>query len=227
MPLTPGKSQKTISGNIREMIHAGHPRDVAIAAALNTARKTQRDAGGVLRTVSRHAPKLAKDPRPVWHNPKPIAHNPHPPHAHVGKLHIGPIHSPVAGRTDHLPVHVPNGSYVIPADIVSAMGEGNTMAGFKVMKRMFGGVPYSGQAMPYGAHGGPYGAELPHKAGGGEMDGVPCVVAGGEYVLAPHEVEWAGDGDMDAGHRALDKFVEGYRAKTIKTLKNLPGPRRD
>ena len=46
----------------------------------------------------------------------------------VTKVHSGPIHSAVAGRTDHLPMHVASGSYVIPADIISAMGEGNTMS---------------------------------------------------------------------------------------------------
>ena len=34
MPLTKGKSKAVISANISEMIHAGHPRDQAIAAAL-------------------------------------------------------------------------------------------------------------------------------------------------------------------------------------------------
>jgi len=46
MPLTKGKSQKTISHNISEMIDAGHPRDQAIAAALNTARKVAKAGGG-------------------------------------------------------------------------------------------------------------------------------------------------------------------------------------
>ena len=147
-----------------------------------------------------------------------------PHRAHGGsilqKLHVGPIHSAVAGRTDHLPVHVPSGSYVIPADIVSAMGEGNSMAGFKHVKRMFSGAPYS-------ASGGPYGSTLPHKASGGEVNSVPCVVAGGEYILAPHEVAWAGDGDMETGHKVLDDFVKNYRNKTIDTLKKLPGPKKD
>ena len=26
------------------------------------------------------------------------------------KIHVGPIHSPVAGRTDHLPINVPSGA---------------------------------------------------------------------------------------------------------------------
>ena len=62
---------------------------------------------------------------------------------------------------------------------------------------------------------------------GGSTDGVPVVLAGAEYVLSPHEVASAGEGDMDAGHAALDEFVKQYRAKTVKTLKGLPGPRRD
>jgi hypothetical protein len=56
---------------------------------------------------------------------------------------------------------------------------------------------------------------------------VACVLAGGEFVLSPDQVLAAGDGDMDAGHKALDAFVNQYRAKTIKTLKGLPGPKRD
>lgn len=144
------------------------------------------------------------------------------------RLHTGPIHSNVAGRTDHLPVHVPNGSYVIPADIISAMGEGNTMAGFKQMRRIFSGTPYGGGKMPYGASGGPYGQPLPGRAEGGEVDeGVPVVVAGGEYVLTPEEVKFAGDGDMETGHRVLDEFVKRMRRETINTLKKLPGPKRD
>lgn len=33
MPLKKGHSQATISGNIREMIRAGHPQNQAVAAA--------------------------------------------------------------------------------------------------------------------------------------------------------------------------------------------------
>jgi len=37
MPLKKGKSKKTISSNIREMIASGHPRKQAIAASLRQA----------------------------------------------------------------------------------------------------------------------------------------------------------------------------------------------
>ena len=150
------------------------------------------------------------------------------------RLHVGPIHSHVAGRTDHLPNHVPSNSYVLPADIVSGMGEGNTISGFRQVRRMFGGTPYGGDGGPYGQSGGPY---LVGKAEGGSMghnggppmggDPVPVVLAGGEHVLTPEEVQFAGMGDVEAGHKALDDFVKQYREKTIKTLAGLPGPRRD
>jgi hypothetical protein len=181
MPLKPGKSQKTISSNISELIHSGRPQKQAIAIALSTARKGRAEGG----------------PSPVMQKS-------------TGSTHTGPIHSPVAGRTDHLNMHVPSGAYVIPADIVSALGEGNTMAGFRAVKMMFRGAG--------------------NMATGGEAETgepVPIVAAGGEYVLSPQEVLWAGKGDMDVGHRALDEWVKGTRAELIQTLKKLPGPKRD
>lgn len=40
MPLSKGKSKKVIGHNIKEMEAAGHPKNQAIAAALNQARKS-------------------------------------------------------------------------------------------------------------------------------------------------------------------------------------------
>lgn len=124
------------------------------------------------------------------------------------KIHKGPIHSNVAGRTDHLPMHVESGSYVIPADIISAMGEGNSMAGFKVAKTIF---------------------DLPafwkSKNSNEKDSGVAIIAAGGEYVVTPQEVERIGKGDIDVGHKILDHFIKTFRKKTIKTLSKLPGPK--
>jgi hypothetical protein len=40
-------------------------------------------------------------------------------------------------------------------------------------------------------------------------------------------VIWAGRGDLDAGHRALDNWITGTRKELIKTLQKLPGPKKD
>ena len=66
----------------------------------------------------------------------------------VTKMFAGPIHSHVPGRTDHLNATLGSGSYVLPADVVSSFGEGNTMAAFKVLRRLFGGLPYEDNATP-------------------------------------------------------------------------------
>jgi hypothetical protein len=91
--------------------------------------------------------------------------------ARGGKVHKGAIHSSVAGRTDHLPMHVASGSYVIPADIISAMGEGNSMAGFKIAKDIFSRHNRDiTKGTPYGEKGLPYSVSMPQKAGGGAAD---------------------------------------------------------
>ena len=197
-------------------------------------RTAKADGGGFSNNQQLgHVPELASVPKTPTMGNKVVVHE-------------GPIHSPVAGRTDHLPMHVKSGSYVIPADIIGAMGEGNTMAGFKVARRMFSSNPYfQKSSSPYGSSSPiynsdekPYGARA---AGGGtpgighngapqddeDNDLVPIVAAGGEYVISPQDVTRLGKGDIDDGHKTLDSFVTKYRKKTIKVLQNLPGPKRD
>lgn len=276
MPLIQGSSDAAKSKNISQLMDEGRKQDQAVAIAMDVARRTKRAAGGLspprragaTRPVIR-APATVQESMPwLWAEPEEERYRAEPPPEERGnraegggiglpklnvkpsfprpRLHTGPIHSSVAGRTDHLPIHVPNKAYVLPADIVSGMGQGNTMAGFRIAKQLpdiFHRTLYGqGTGMPYGQGSGPYGHELPHKAGGGSAhdrvhvsgdrdepddSGVPIVAAGGEHVYHPREVAKIGNGDVDLGHDVLDAFVKAYRAEHIKTLKSLPGPKHD
>jgi hypothetical protein len=235
MPLIKSGSKAAVSQNVKTEVGAGKPQKQAVAIALDIARRAHREFGGPGPIRTPKPPNIATRTPPTLPD-TPVLGSESP------KLHTGPIHSAVAGRTDHLPVEVPSGSYVIPADIISGMGEGNTNAGFKVLKRAFAGLPRGAGAAPYNHKGGPYGGgsspynrdvgkpygePLPHAEGGKTGSNVKVVVAGGEYTLSPEEVTAVGDGDMDRGHRVLDDFVKQYRQHTIKTLQKLPGPRND
>jgi hypothetical protein len=61
----------------------------------------------------------------------------------------GLIHSSVPGRTDHVAAAPMVDSYVIPADVVAGLGEGNTLAGAKVLSMALNVGPY-GTQMPRG-----------------------------------------------------------------------------
>ena len=108
------------------------------------------------------------------------------------------------GRTDDLPVQVGSGSFVIPADCVSALGQGSSDAGHKVLQRMFPASPAA-----------------PQMASGGS---VPIIAAVDEHILSPEQVASVGEGDLDLGHSILDRFVLAVRKNHIKTLKGLPPP---
>lgn len=120
------------------------------------------------------------------------------------KLAVGAIAGVTAGRSDELPVKLPAGAYVIPADIVSALGEGNTAAGFKKLDARF-----------------PGGKRRSAKRDGGAVE---AIVSDGEFVVPPEAVVEIGRGDLDRGHAALDLFVKGTRQAHIKRLQQIPDP---
>jgi len=105
--------------------------------------------------------------------------------------HTGPIMSTVAGRTDHHAINVPSGSYVLPAAHVSAIGQGNTLSGMKVLGRMFGSAPYGmggGSRVAHGPGAPKIGfARPPKPVGGFQAGGMPGDVSvddGGNIQLA-------------------------------------------
>jgi hypothetical protein len=182
----------------------GHPRDRAIAAAMSIVRKYKRGGKVGLDTAVREAKKFASGGKlDETGLGNPANHIPHP---------LGMIDSAVPGRTDKLPVSVKAGSYVFPADIPSALGEGNSMAGRKILDRLISS---------YTA-----GAAAPDFTAGDDRD-IPIVAAGGEYVVHPGHVLAIGGGSLTKGHDLLDGFVREVRRRHIKTLQGLPGPKTD
>jgi len=146
-----------------------------------------------------------------------------------GLTRQGMIKSAVPGRTDNLNLNVPSGSYIIPADIPSALGQGNSTAGGAILDKMFNKGPY-GMNLPRAKGGSRVGsrrASLSTKfAEGGKIgQATPIMAAGGEYTIHPDTVANLGNGDIELGHSILDSFVKQVREKHINTLKNLKPPK--
>ena len=144
----------------------------------------------------------------------------------------GFLHGTTAGRADAIQTQAPSGAYVLPADVVAGLGEGNSLAGARIIQQAISTGPH-GTPLPHGGGG----ARLPHANapqmaahGGGIADAappanpVPVMLSHGEFVVPPEAVQRIGGGDLHHGHRVLDKFVETQRANQIKRLKSLPGP---
>lgn len=129
--------------------------------------------------------------------------------ANGGGVFSGYIPGTTGGRTDNKDIAVGSGSYVLPADVLSGLGEGNSHAGWASIANEYGL-----NSVPAKANGGPVG------------DPVPIVAASGEGVIPPEAII-AKHGDLDTGHKVLDAMVAHVRKKTIKKLRSLPGPKRN
>jgi hypothetical protein len=138
------------------------------------------------------------------------------------------------GRADAVHTQAPAGSYVIPADTIAGLGEGNSLAGAHVMDMIIRSGPH-GIPMPQGTRGrGPPPAPRPagtgYQAKGGGVHGkghggpTPVALSHGEFVLTPEEVMAIGDGDLARGHKILDAWVVLERKRQLKKMAALPGP---
>lgn len=117
----------------------------------------------------------------------------------------GLVHGTSGGRDDAMGLSVPKGAYVLPADVVSGLGDGNTMAGAKRLAGMMPNV-----------------SGVERFAGGGIADGVqdvPIRVSPGEFVVHPAHVDALG------GPEALDRLVAGVRDANARVAQGMPAPR--
>lgn len=148
-----------------------------------------------------------------------------------GAESTGYLNGPTLGRADALKTTAPAGSYVIPADVVSGLGEGNSLAGARIMEEAMGSGPW-GTKMPRGGRGNgpprPPAAQREAKGGGVQKGGdgspIPVMLSHGEYVISPDKVAAIGGGNQKSGWRVLDHFVLEMRKRHIDKLKKLPGP---
>jgi hypothetical protein len=209
MPLIKSGSRAAVSQNIAEMRQAGHPQAQAEAAALSNARKYGGNfAAGGMPSGQRFAQRQL--------------------------MSQGFLHSAVPGRTDKLPITVGGGAYVLPADHLAAIGQGNSIAGAGIVNKMFGMGPFGAQRQNITmGHATPGHLNLGAKPGrlavGGsfhEGKPTPIVAAGGEMVIPPDRII-AKFGNLDKGHKALDQWVVNTRQKHIKTLRKLKPPKVD
>jgi hypothetical protein len=114
------------------------------------------------------------------------------------------------GRADAIQTQVPQGAYVIPADVVSGVGQGNTQAGGKRITEMLG-AQFKPQAQGF--------------ANGGRVQMANVRQSGGEYVVHPMHCAHLGGGDVKAGHRELDTMCANVRQAVARHARNAPPPR--
>lgn len=128
------------------------------------------------------------------------------------------------GRTDRLPQSTTADSFVIPADVVSSLGQGNTASGAKILSDML--APMLGEMGPK------------QGANGGQNDRSHVIVAAGEFMVPKHKVDEIGRrfreqglskarSDNNAGQEYLrEVFVPSLRKQQMKFLKEAPQPKR-
>ena len=104
--------------------------------------------------------------------------------------------------------HLKEGSFVVPADVVSHFGNGSTDAGLQALHKHLGAQPIMGQ-------------------GDGMSDDIattidgkqPARVANGEAVVHPDKVKALGNGSTDAGAKKLYAMMNKVRKARTGTMK--------
>ena len=211
MPLIKNDSKAAISSNISEMVHAGHPQKQAVAAALRVADE-----------MSKRAPGGEISQTPWFERQESF-----------NLSHKGPLLGPTMGRADKVNTSVPNNSFVVPSHVVSALGQGNSMAGHTVLGQMFppskvaASKPNFPKLPPAPKMGSLKPVKMPGMKDGGSRENhtpVKVALSDGEFVVEPEHVLAVGHGDYKRGHDILRKFCIHVTHKTIDDLKKMPKP---
>lgn len=128
----------------------------------------------------------------------------------------GLVHSATPGRADLVSSRLRRGAYVLPADVVSSLGQGNTLAGAKLLASS---LPEAAEMASRGAV---------DRADGGmieDPDEIEVRLSGGEYLVAPEQVLAIGGGSVEEGAKALDALVHAVRGEAVETMSRMPPPK--
>lgn len=157
----------------------------------------------------------------------------------------GLLHGATGGQADQVKTQAPPGSFVVPAEVVAGLGQGNTLAGARVMQSILDtgprGTPLSRgtrgrgpprpPSVPAELRGGlKEGGEVPlfeAKARGGgktEPGKTPVDLSHGEFVISPEHVKAWGGGDTERGIRIWNKWTWAKHKEHVKDLKEYKGP---
>ena len=237
MPLLPGKAN--IGRNISELTHHGsrprshqqivaialanadrHPRTDGGAAVVDRAmRVARRQFGGVSGTLPEMPYFERSEARDITHQPYGLS------------LGFG------GGRTDKNAVSVAANSYVLPADVVAGLGDGNSLAGAKTFDMILHSMPWGIAPEPQRATHRPpapphdpalmagiagaqrepispnLGGPTTMAAGGAAVgDDVPIMAADGERILSPLDVLKIGQ------HYSPQRDLDAYPATHRKIM---------
>lgn len=217
MPLMNNPSKEAFSSNVAAERNAGRPRAQALAIAYAVQRRAQgghADGGALGYPMGGGIPWYARQEARSMDR-------------------YGMIHGATPGRADAKAFNAAPGSYIFPADVVSGMGQGNSMAGANTLSRMFKMGPYG--SAPVGS---PRGGGAPginksslgirqRFAQGGAPGAVPIHISDGEFAVPPEHLAMmdGANGDVDLAHSICDRMVALQRQKTIAHLSSLPPPR--
>lgn len=138
----------------------------------------------------------------------------------------GLIPGTTGGRADAVPMNLAPHSHVIPADVVSGWGQGNTSAGAANLQHALSTGPF-GLSLPRVPSRGPKLSSpprMPHMARGGAANGIRTMVSPGEVIVPPEDVHRIGSGDFDKGHDWIDRLIVHSRKQIIHHMRKLPPP---
>jgi len=118
--------------------------------------------------------------------------------------HVTPFRGNEGGQLDDINYRLQPNSHVVDASSVADIGDGNSEAGIKKIAEHFGGLRSFG------------------LKNGGSANDVPVMVSSGEVSISPEAVRKAGNGDIEKGHKVIEKMVKNVRKHKRSNSKKLP-----